>query len=152
MAVVPGINRLDFTTPGKVSCLPGVIRHAMFVPFDFALFVSCCGPIPIGFHRGVLGVHGVVTGHTGYVVGVFVQMMGQEGFFLVWRICVTVVAGSAALSHGQGDTTAADLMVCCLMAIMALKTQPPHVDIATAAVKIENGVEFAVPDKVLVTT
>lgn len=70
----------------------------------------------------------------------------------MWRICVTVVTGSAAFSHRQGDTTAADLMVSCLVAIMALKTQSPHVDIATAAVKIEKGVEFAVPDKVLVTT
>jgi hypothetical protein len=43
-------------------------------------------------------------------------------------------------------------MVSCLVAIMALKAQPPHVDIATAAVKIKKGVEFAVPDKVLITT
>ena len=69
----------------------------------------------------------------------------------MWRIGVTVVTGSAALSHRQGDATAADLVVCCLVAIMALKTQAPHVDITTAAVKIQKGVEFAVSDKVLVT-
>jgi hypothetical protein len=79
-------------------------------------------------------------------------MMGQEGFFLVWRFCVTMAAGSAALSNRQGDTAAADFVVCCLVAIMALKTQAPHVDIAAAAVKIKKGVEFAVPDKILVTT
>jgi hypothetical protein len=81
-----------------------------------------------------------MTGHTGYVVGVFVKMMGQKGIFLVWLICVAVVTGSAALSHRQGYTAAADLVVACLVAIMALKTQPPHVDIATAAVKIQQGV------------
>ena len=78
--------------------------------------------------------------------------MSQEGFFLVWIICVTVAAGSAALRHRQGDTTAADLVICSLVTIMALKTQAPHVDIATAAMKIKKGVEFAVSDKVLVTT
>jgi hypothetical protein len=64
----------------------------------------------------------MVTGHTSYVIGVFVQMMGQQGIFLVWFICVTVTAGSAALSHRQSDTTAADLVVSCLVAVMALKT------------------------------
>ena len=58
----------------------------------------------------------------------------------MWRICVTVATGPAAFSHRQGDTAAADLVVACLVAIMALKTQASHVDIATAAVKIEKGV------------
>ena len=105
----------------------------------------------MGLHRGVLGVYRLVTGHTGYVVGVFVQMMGQQGIFLVWRICVAVATGSAAFSHRQGDAAASDLMVACLVAIMALKTQTSHVDVATASVKIEQGVEFSVSDKVLIT-
>ena len=70
----------------------------------------------------------------------------------MWRICVTVVTGSAAFSHRQGDTATGNLVVACLVAIMALKAQTSHVDIGTAAVKIQKGVQFAVSDKVLVTT
>jgi hypothetical protein len=69
----------------------------------------------------------------------------------MWRVCVAAVTGSAAFSHGQGDTPAGNFMVSRLVAIMALKTQSPHVDIATAAVKIQKSVQFTVPDKVLVT-
>ena len=68
------------------------------------------------------------------------------------RIRVAVVTGPAAFRYGQSNTAPGNFMVSCLVAIMALKTQTLHVDITTFGVKIRQGVEFAVPDKVLVTT
>ena len=63
---------------------------------------------------------------------------------------MAVVTGSAAFRYGQSDAAPGNFMVSCLVAIMALKTQPLHVDITTFGVKIRQGVELAMPDEILI--
>ena len=66
------------------------------------------------------------------------------------RIRVAVVTGPAAFRYGQSNTAPGNFMVSGFVAIMTLKTQPLHVDITTFGVKIRQGVEFAMPDEILI--
>ena len=70
----------------------------------------------------------------------------------MWGIRVAVVTGPAAFRYGQGNAAPCNFMVSGLVAIVALKSQTLHVDITTFGVKIRQGVEFAMPDEILIAT